>query len=241
MDVQVLGSADSESIRAGLMEGTWGSDIAGFRLNLLVDFLSLDEASGTGELMVRSGIGKNNNDQCTEPNSDSQVFPVTFQPGVSAYSADDSEGMCSKEDTTSPAFGTFQLDLQPQDVLYIYAENNQGVSFNCTSDPTPDAVPIRAVSATFTLSEDEQTAWGNLTACMAEAEAETICACLGQCLNPDPPHALCGCNEAASPLSDLLVGVTTTDECTALMGEPAFDVQIGFTTPRLPNIPERCG
>ena len=118
MDVQVLGSADADSIQAGLMEGTWGSDIAGFRLNLLVDFLSLDEAAGTGELMVRSGVGSNNNDQCSEANSDSQVFPVTFQPGVSVYAADDTEGFCSKEDASAPAFGSFQLDLNPDCLLY---------------------------------------------------------------------------------------------------------------------------
>ena len=44
----------------------------------------------------------------------------------------------------------------------------------------------------------------------------------------------------ALPLSSLLAGIGTSDNCTNLLGEPAFDMVVGFTATRLPSIPTDC-
>jgi hypothetical protein len=143
-------------------------------------------------------------------------------------------------DAGAASFGTFDLQTAAADVVYIYAEDDDGTSFNCTDSATPDAVPIHAVQATFTLSEDESVAYGSLTGCLVESEAEELCSCLGACVPPAEPYPECGCNPDATPLRDLLLGVTPTDNCTEIMGESAFDMTLSFVADRLPILPVTC-
>ena len=242
IDIQQAGSAGDGDIQTNLLQQQWGSDINNYRLNILVDFLTLDEDAGTGTMQIRSGIGTGNGDQCSEPNSDSSVHAATFSANESKFIENTATDTCAMAAVgTEPARGSFTLNTQPADVVYIYAEDDSGNAFNCTSDTTPDSVPIHAIQAQFTLSEDEQVAYGELTGCLVESEAEALCSCLGTCVPPSEPYAQCGCNPDATPLRELLLGVTSTDNCTTLMGETAFDVKIAFTAERLPNLPEACG
>jgi hypothetical protein len=241
IDIQQAGSADDASIQANLLQDNWANDIANHRLNIMVDFLTLDDASGDASMMIRSGIGTSNDNLCSEPNSDSATLPVTFDPAETLWGFDDEAGKCAKPaGSGASSFGTFNLQTGPEDVIYIYAEDDDGQSFNCTSNDSPDAVPIHAVDATFTMSDDESVAWGSLTGCLVEAEAEQLCSCLGTCVPPEEPDPNCDCNPDAIPLRDLLLGVTATDNCTEIMGEPAFDMTLAFVADRLPNIPVAC-
>jgi hypothetical protein len=43
------------------------------------------------------------------------------------------------------------------------------------------------------------------------------------------------------PLRSLLMGINPSTRCTDLMGEDAFDLQIGFTASALPTVPATCG
>lgn len=241
IDIQQAGSADDASIQANLLQDNWASDIEDHKLNILVDFLSLELDTGDATMMIRSGIGTSNDNLCSEPESDSAVLDVTFDPDETAWAPDSSEGRCSMPaDAGATSFGTFNLSAGPEDVVYIYAEDDDGQSFNCTDSDTPDAVPIHNIQATFTMSADESVAWGSLTGCLVEAEAEELCSCLGTCFTPDVPYDQCGCNPDATPLRDLLLGVTMSDNCTEIMGEPAFDMTLAFIADRLPNLPETC-
>ncbi len=242
IDIQQAGSAGDGDIQTNLLQQQWGADIDDYKLNILVDFQTLDEMTGEGTMQIRSGIGTSDDDQCSEPNSDSSVVDVAFDPSVTAFVADNSAERCTGPATGGEtSYGTFSLSTGPQEVVYIYAEDNSGNAFNCTTDTSPDAVPIHAIDAQFTLSEDEQIAHGELTGCLVESEAEALCSCLGACVPPSEPYDQCGCNPDAPPLRELLLGVTDTENCTTIMGETAFDVKIAFTAERLPNVPEACG
>lgn len=241
IDIQQAGSAGDGDIQTNLLQDQWGADIDDYKLNIMVDFLTLDTGTGDASMQIRSGIGTNNSDLCSEPNSDSTVIDVTYDASTTAFVANNEAGTCAQAAAGGESsFGTFEISTGPQDIIYIYAEDN-GTALNCTSDPTPDAVPIHAINAQFTLSEDEQVAHGELTGCLVESEAEGICSCLGTCVPPDEPFAACGCNPDATPLRELLLGVTDTENCTTIMGETAFDVKIAFTAERLPGVPTSCG
>ena len=241
IDIQQAGTADDASIQANLLQDNWAADIANHRLNILVDFLSLDMTSGDATMQIRSGIGMSNGSLCSEPESDSAVLPVSFDPNETIWTGDTAEGRCAMPaEMGASSFGTFDLTTGPSDVVYIYAEDDNGQTFNCTDSDSPDAVPIHAVHATFTMSEDESVAYGSLTGCLVESEAEELCSCLGACVPPAEPYPNCGCNPEAIPLRDLLLGVQPTDNCTEIMGETAFDMQLAFIAERLPNIPVTC-
>jgi hypothetical protein len=150
---------------------------------------------------------------------------------------------CSKaaEAGTNYDRGTFELELSPDQVIYIYAQDQGGQTFNCTNEATPDAVPLRAIRAEFSLSNDATMVAGSLTGCMLETEADSLCSCLGQCPTLMNPNAECDCNPNATKLTTLLTGVNPSQNCSDLMGEPAFDMQVGFTASKLAMQPGVCG
>ena len=105
--------------------------------------------------------------------------------------------------------------------------------------PLPEHIPVKALQATVTLSEDGVTASGELLGCMTENDANQRCTCLGKCAgndNPDCPD----CPGGSIKLGALLGGINATDACTARAGETAFDVRLRFTARRLGEVPNAC-
>lgn len=138
--------------------------------------------------------------------------------------------------------GTYELVLGPTDVVYIYAQDDDGTTFNCTlDDALPDAVPVRAVQATLTASADGETMAGTLLGCLREDEAMALCSCLVSCNPGQGSEACSGCPDGSVPLRELLSGVNPSKRCTDLVGANAFDIGLGFTASALPSVPTTCG
>jgi hypothetical protein len=240
MDIQSLGDADPTVFQVATLQNTWANDIANFKLNILIDLLSVDEAAGTGTITIRSGVGSGWSDQCAQSDTVSSEFPVIYEPMVNEWAPSDADETCAAQGA-SEGSGTYTLDLGPQDNIYIYAEDTDGTAFNCSLEAaSPDAIPISAISATITGTADRDSLAGTLTGCMAQADAQNICSCLSVCAgnqHPDCP----GCPGGALPLGVLLGGIFTTPHCTDLLGEPAFDVVLEFSARRLGEVPTVCG
>jgi hypothetical protein len=240
IDIQSLGDADETVFQVSTLQNTWASDIANFKLNILIDLLSEDAAAGTGTITVRSGIGAGWSDQCGQAETESAEFAVSFEPMVTAWAPSDAEATCAEPATTGGA-GTYTLELGPTDIVYIYAEDDDGTVFNCSvEDGPPDAIPISGLSATITGNEDRSVIAGTLTGCMALADAQNICSCLSVCNGN--VHPMCpGCPGGAVPLGLLLGGIGSTPHCSDMLGEEAFDITLEFTARRLPAVPMTCG
>lgn len=240
MDIQSLGDADETVFQVATLQNTWANDIANFKLNILIDLLTVDEEAGTGTITIRSGVGGGWSDQCAQPDTLSSEFPVVFEPTVNEWAPSDAEGTCASADA-SEGSGTYTLDLGPDERIFIYAEDNDGTAFNCSLEgDSPDAIPISAISATITGTPNRSGLAGTLTGCMARGDAENICSCLSVCSgnqHPDCP----GCPGGALPLGVLLGGIMTTSHCSDLLGEPAFDVVLEFSARRLGDVPTTCG
>ena len=240
IDIQMLGDANDEVFQVATLQNTWAADISNFRLNILIDLLSEDPDAGTGTVTIRSGVGGGWSDQCTQPDTESAEFPVTFETGVTRWEPASGEGTCAAE-AQSGGSATYQLELGAQELIYIYAEDNEGTAFNCSLEAgAPSAIPIAALSATITGTADRNGLAGTLTGCMAQAGAQNICSCLSACngnVHPDCP----GCPNGAVPLGVMLGGINTTSHCSDLLGEPAFDVTLEFSARRLPSVPATCG
>lgn len=242
VDIQIVGDGDGEAFQAIVLENAWSNDIRDHKLNILLTVTERDDAAGTAKLQVTSGVGTSNGDLCNEPNSISQEYDATFEPMVASWTdASDEMGMCSRDGAGTSAAGTYQLSLGPDDVVYVYAEDDDGTTFNCTESPDiPDAVPIRAVEARVTVDPGEQVGYGNLLGCLAVSEAAALCSCIGACIGE--PHPDCGgCPNGSRPLSVLLDGINPSSRCTDLLGEDAFDLQLGMVTEVLGHVPEACG
>jgi hypothetical protein len=240
LDIQSLGDADDTVFQVATLQNVWTNDIANFKLNILLDLLSVDEAAGTGSITVRSGVGSGGSDQCAHVETASAEFPIVYEPMVTEWAPSDIPKTCAAA-AASGGSGTFTLDLGPDDRIYIYAEDHDGTAFNCSLEAAaPDAIPISALSATISSTADRSALAGTLTGCMAQADAQNICSCLSVCSgnqHPDCP----GCPGGALPLGVLLGGIFTTPHCTDLLGEPAFDVVLEFSARRLSDVPEACG
>lgn len=240
IDIQMLGDANDEVFQVATLQNTWASDIAGFRLNILIDLLAEDPDAGTGTVTIRSGIGGGWSDQCSQGQTDSAEFPVVYEPGVTQWQPADAEGTCAAMTQTGGS-GTYTLELEPQDFIYIYAEDNEGTAFNCSLEAAaPDAIPISAISATITGTADRSGLAGTLTGCMTAADAQNVCSCLSACVGNVHPDCE-GCPGGAVPLGLMLGGINTTPYCSDLLGEPAFDVTLEFSARRLPSVPTTCG
>lgn len=249
IDIQTLGDADGTALQATILEDTWGNDIANFKLNIVLDVLSRDDAGGAAEMAINSGIGPSAAELCKESTSASATIDVTFDPAATALElAPDDDELCSQPaaDASGETGGTYEMELGPQDVVYIYAQDDDGTEFNCTPDPSPNAVPIRAIQAQVTANAAGDRMAGNLTGCLTRAEAAGLCSCLGSCQGEGPDDLqtegeCAGCPVGGTTLEALLGGVNPSTRCTELMGEEAFDLQIGFSARRLPSVPATCG
>lgn len=243
IDIQQLGDADGTVFQATLLEDTWSSDIDEYKLNIIFEVVSRDAAASSGEVAIRSGIGTGAADQCAEATSMSEVITVDYDPELAVWSPNEGDGTCSAAaEAGTPSSGSYTMSLPPETIVYIYAQDTNGVTFNCTEDAAlPDAVPVRAVEAELTTSTDGQTVAGQLTGCLLETEAEALCSCLGAC-NPKTMNEECaGCPTGSVPLRSLLQGINPSKRCSDLMAASAFDLTIGFTASALPTVPMTCG
>lgn len=247
VDIQMVGDADGTVIQAQLLENTWGSDIDQFKLNIMLEAASRDAEAGEAMLGIRSGVGPESAALCAQPDTISDLIPVTFIEGETRWGPSSAVGECS-----IPASGTdgssYEMELPPDQVVYIYAEDDDSTTFNCTPDAgIPDAVPIRAVTAEVSTDANEAVVWGTLNGCLLQAEAQALCSCLGVCSGSTGPDDVqtegecAGCPVGGTPLAVLLGGVSPSENCSSLMGEPAFDLRIGFSGAALPHVPMPCG
>lgn len=248
VDIQELGDADGSVLQAKVLENTWASDIESYKLSILLEVMERDEAAGTATIGIRSGRGTGPEDLCNEPSSVTDPYMVGHDPNVGLWEPTSETSMCSVMSAGSaPRGGSYIIDLGPQSLIYVYAEDDDGTRFNCTPDQSvPDAVPIRAVQAEVTADETGSSIAGVLTGCLLESEAMSLCSCLGACAAEGPDDVqvdgqCAGCPKGGSPLRDLLGGINNSQRCTDLMEATAFDLRVAFTAVALPSIPPTCG
>jgi hypothetical protein len=241
VDIQVLGDADGTAFQAGLLEDTWNSDIDNYKLNIIFEVMSREEAGGMAEVAIRSGIGTGPDDQCSEPSSETAVIDVQYDPASTLWGPSTDEGTCSAMAAGGSSDGSYTMMLPADTVVYIYAQDTDGTTFNCTADTAlPDAVPVRAVEAEITVANDGSAA-GTLTGCLLGSEAQALCSCLGMC-SPDLMNPDCaGCPNGSVPLQSLLSGINPSMRCSDLTGADAYDITLGFNATALPTVPMTCG
>jgi len=236
------GMPDGDAIQVTLLENTWASDIAAFKLNIMLTVLERDDAAGTATIVVGSGVGTSAADMCLEPTSLSPENAATFDAGSAQWQPSNAQGSCIEPATGDGFGGTYTFELSANEAIYIYAEDDDGTVFNCVpGGAAPNAVPLHAVTATVTLDANEQVAAGRLTGCLVDSEAQELCSCLGECAGAANPDCG-GCPDGSVPLAVLLGDVGPTDDCTATMGETAYELTVGFVNRRLAvEQPMTCG
>lgn len=218
LDIQQLGSqikGEPTALQLNVLNQQWADDIENYKLSIMLTVDDYPE-SGTGTTGVRvgSGVGTNNEDQCIEPSSVAEPVPSDVV-----------------DDVISIAF--------PEQPIYIYSEDDEGVQFNCTPDPmVPDAVPIRTATGTATLAEDRLSVTGELLGCLTRSDAETLCTCLRECRGGQHPDCG-GCPNGAVPLASLLGGIAPQEECTERFGADAFIIRVEFDAVAI-TVPELC-
>jgi hypothetical protein len=229
------GQPDGGAIQALLLQNTWAADIQDFRLNILLSVQSVDAASGMAEMMIASGIGPDADNQCAEPSSVSDMLESGFDAAMAAWQPLQAPGACAEPAAGGPADfgGTYTLALGAQDTIHIYAQEADGTTLNCVpGSGAPNAVPLHAVQATLTMDEAAGIAAGELTGCLLASEAQDLCSCLSDCNGSGHPDCG-GCPNGSVPLSALLGGVGSTENCTNLMGDTAYDLRVRFSTQRI--------
>jgi hypothetical protein len=242
VEIQILGDADGDALQAQVLENTWNSDIDNYKLNIVFELVSRDDAAGTGTVGIRSGVGTGAGDLCAEATSESDVYDVTWDAALTTWEPVETGEVCSAMAAPGTASGgTYTMTLPTESTVFIYAQDTDGTTFNCTADRgLPDAVPIRAVEATLTASVDGGSVAGNLLGCLREDEAEALCSCLGMC-NPEIMNENCGgCPNGSIPLRSLLGDINPSQRCTDLLGGNAYDIGLGFTASALPSVPQTC-
>lgn len=246
--IEQLGSVGADAFQTQFLGVAWTADIDAFKLNIMVGLSELDTATGEGTLQVLSGVGTSKANLCAEQSTLSAQVPGAFAAGAGLVKPQSDadlldDGFCVEDLTAdaSDAAGTVHFELSTEQVVWIYAEDNDGTPFNCNASPSiPNAVPLRGVSADIVIGEGAAWAAGRLHGCLTFEEAEVLCSCIGQCIGPAGVGACVGCPDGSKPLSDQLTGVTTSESCTAVMGVPAFDLTASFSAARLPHVAEPC-
>jgi hypothetical protein len=243
IDVRQLGEpAEDLPLQAQVLENAWSADINDYKLNIILEVQSRDDAAGTAQLGIRSGVGFGADDQCFVAESASEIIDIGWDPAVSTWAVADEE-VCSTPATASLG-GDYSLQLSPADRFDVYAEDDDGTMFNCTPDPAVfDAVPIRAVAAQVTANATGDGVAGELTGCLLETEADSLCSCLVECSGEglQTEGECAGCPTGGTSLRNLLGNIAPSARCTTLMGENAFDLRIAFSASALPQVPPTCG
>lgn len=253
--IETLGSVGPDGFQTQFLGRAWTNDITAFKLNVLFDVVGRNVGDGALSLQLHSGIGTSIADMCNEPSSDSPVVDGTYVldggdkiPFLTADGGPPTEeDPCIVDKPGSTGLGDVgTVQLGNDDRVFIYAEDDNGVPFNCTSDATPDAVPLRAIQFTMTLSPDGNRAAGRLNGCLTLAEAGVLCSCIGKCTGSNGPEdvqadGICkGCPLGGKPLATQLAGVEPTAHCSELLGQEAFDLIANFSATRMPKKPTTC-
>jgi hypothetical protein len=144
------------------------------------------------------------------------------------------------------ALGRLDVTVPGESPVYIYAQNEKGVYFNCTPDEAlPNAVPLRQVRAQVSFDASAGRIAGRLTACLTQADIGSLCSCIGNCaardlsdLTTDGPCT--GCPRGAAPLTAQLAGLTPSPDCTQRNGGTAYELTAAFYADRLPDVPAVC-
>lgn len=236
------GIADGDAFQATLLQNTWVNDINMFKLNIMLTVSERDDEAGTATINIGSGIGPSLTDQCVEGTTASPDYQAAFDPDSAQWQPSGGQESCVEPATGDGFGGTYSLQLAASDTVYIYAQDDDGTEFNCVpGGGAPNAVPLHAITAEVTVDANNEIAGGTMTGCLLDSEAQELCSCLGVCAGD--VHADCGgCPGGATPLGQLIEGVGPTDNCTRIMGAPAYDFTAGFTTQRLADpSPMACG
>ena len=248
IDIQGIGDADGTVVQATVLENAWSNDITNYKLNIIMSVTERDEVAKTATVAIGSGVGTESSDLCNERGSVTDPYVIGYDADVTAWQPSSERGTCSTMSAAAdPHGGTYTIELGANDLIYIYAEDDDGTHFNCNPDEAvPNAVPIRALHAEVTANAAGSVLAGVLTGCLLETEAASLCSCVGACAADGPDDlqddGVCaGCPKGSNPLRGLLGNIGNSDRCTNIMGESAFDLVIGFSAVALPTVPETCG
>jgi hypothetical protein len=248
IDIQGIGDADGTVVQATVLQNAWTNDINNYKLNIVMSVTERDEDAKTATVNIGSGVGTGPTDLCNEAGSVTNPYLISYDPEVTAWTTSNEPRMCTAmANPADPHGGTYGIELGADDLVYVYAEDDDGTHFNCNPDPAiPNAVPIRALHAEVTANEAGTVLAGVLTGCLVETEAENLCSCVGACAATGPDDVqtegdCAGCPKGANPLRGLLGGIGPSERCTGIMGASAFDLVIGFSAVALPIVPETCG
>ncbi len=241
VDIQSIGDSDDTVVQAGILEQQWQSDMDNYKLNILVDLLERDDTTGTTMIQIRSGVGTDRARVCSHAPTESAIHRGAFDPTLAAYGPSDRPDLPCAAASNDVMGGSYSLASMSSDVFHIYAEDDDGTTFNCTPDPNElDAVALHAIQTTFTANEEGTRLFGALTGCLIESEAEALCSCLGICGPSDHPNCG-GCPSGSIPLRSLLGDIQPDAACFDTMGTSAFTLTIRFVADRLPTVPASCG
>ncbi len=252
--IETLGSAGPTDLQTQFLGVAWTADIKAFKLNVMFEILERSEETGASVFQLRSGIGAGPAEMCAHPDTDSpavggqwMVSEGDMVPEVDPDRLDDGFCMVDLEEgaAAGPFAGKTHFQLTADEAIWIYAEDNDKTPYNCTPDDRPDAVPLRAAAVDITIGEDALTAAGRMNGCLSLEEATKLCSCIGTCAAQGPEDLqtegpCAGCPKGGQPLADQLAGIVTTEHCTEVMGEDAFDLIVSFSAKRLPKTPDVC-
>lgn len=237
-------------IQAGVLNRLWVADINKHRLNILIGIDSVDTVTNQAQVFIGSGIGLDDASQCREPTTDGTRFPAALQPGTAVYAtapAADTTTCARPAAEGEAAYATVDVNVPSEGAIYIYAQDEKGVYFNCTPDEAlPQAVPLRQVRARVTLTPSGDRIAGELTACLLESDIAQLCSCIGQCAATSledtiPADMECGgCPKGGIPLAKQLMGIISSPECEALTGGTAYELKATFNAVNLPGDPALC-
>ncbi|MSP73024.1 MAG: hypothetical protein EXR76_12840 [Myxococcales bacterium] len=234
--------------QAGILNNLWQSDISRYRLNILIGIEAFDDVSNIARTFIASGVGLDDLLQCREPTTDSVRFdsPVEFGEPQFAPAPMGELTTCAIDGAGTEALGTTRVVVPAESAVYIYAQDENNTTFNCTPDEAlPQAVPLRHVRADATISSDTGRLTGELKACLTASDIANLCSCIGACaaIGPDDvqPSGSCGgCPKGAIPLGVQLAGLRSSPACEALVGGDAYELVASFNAQRLPGVPEVC-
>lgn len=237
--------------QATVLNRLWQTDISKHRLNILIGVDSVVPETNVASIFIASGVGVDDATQCREATTDGTRFEGPVVPGAGSFVAERNQMPATTCIATAPAgtvsYGTVSAAVPSTDAIYIYAQNDKEVTFNCTPDEAlPQAVPLRFVSADVTITEDTGEIAGELTACLTKSDISTLCSCIGDCTAEDVNDVLttgncAGCPRGAAPLGAQLNGLRSSPACEAKAGGEAYELKASFFGRRLPASPEVCG
>ncbi|MCB9788212.1 MAG: hypothetical protein H6744_16135 [Deltaproteobacteria bacterium] len=248
--VEALGSVGPDGFQTQFLGRAWSADITALQMNPLFEVSEPGADAGDVSVRYRTARVEGVSSLCAQPANESVTVASTLVADAgftSPFANPTEEDPCVVQDSPGAASGD-RVDVQfaLNEPLYIASEDAAGVAFNCTPEPTPDAIPLRAATLSATVASDGTRLAGRVEGCILVADAQQVCSCIGKCVGASGPDDLqtdgpcAGCPVGGKPLATQLAGVQPTAHCTALAGEQAFDLALNFSATRLPAAPPTC-